>query len=231
MAKKKTPKFSFKRLEKELLYNLTYDYDHNYHCDSHGCSEDGICRCGTIANLSIEKMDIRGMVDDILGRAKFNPRDLKHYCLDRYLRAVFQYKDPDALFELNVRHGYYGQEVDSAEFSNREVEAKIVDFLAFLEATDDSTLLVEKVLEEEYGYILPKLEGKEWKSKEVNIDLVKPSNDYVRLDKDLIASYEADENFSCLCVKEGKYYRVVDGYHRYNVAKKHSKKIVVVFCE
>jgi hypothetical protein len=169
-------------------------------------------------------------------------QSVKDYCLDRFLRLNILTNN----VEFETTRGYYGDEPTCS--LDRDVKDKVIEFITCLndELINDS-FFVEKVLTEEYNFILDELKNKKWHYEIINVSDIIPAAGMRHTSKEIIEKYieevkweykhDDDERefalkLSCLCQKVGNKYRLIDGYHRYSAAIKIGmKQIITIYCE
>jgi len=202
---------------------VDYDYDRETNCQDNGCN--GICRCGVIANSRINSVDVNCLIANLMDKASKDT--VSEYCVDRTIRSSGAIRTEN--WELNIERGYYGQEIRGVELDN-SVKNNIVKSLTELSLLSDLDK-IKKLLENEYGYLLPKLkEAKSFNIIDVKIDDVIMFNDqYMRkVSKEDIDHYADYTLPRAVCTKEGKVYAVVDGFHRMISAKNKKEKTVSI---
>jgi len=215
-----------KLAEHDFRYCVDYDYDEGFH-NHYECEEEGICRCSTIENLRIEDYSIASLSEELLKIYNWDYKNIKKqpifvYALERYLRIIVKKYGADEIFQAHVYDGYYGEEVKNVNIE----DTTIIAGLAHL-PTLNSDQLIEFVLIEEYGYLLPKLQNSVYTIETVLLkDIVIPNDSYVRkLDKDIIESYKNYDGI--VAILDGDNH-VIDGYHRIIAAQQGEKKKVKV---
>ena len=243
-------------VDKSFYYNLNVEYNTNYDCNSFGCDEERICRCGEIQDAEITNINITKIVDviyeDIFGPVdKASIRDSKLsyllegfgkemdlYTIDRILRKYKVYDTSN--WEIETVSGYYGQEIGDVTIKTdlaKKLEEKIFEALSI----DTLTERVEYLLNLEYGSILPELKDTVYEILEVNTDdLVFGSESNKKSSLKEIEKFWTkvwgyhydDRNYRDYLIKgvviekDGKY-RVIDGYHRCLATAKKKSKVLV----
>lgn len=203
-----------------------YDYDTHYACkNGSDCCDNDYCRCGIIQNACVTKVNTDYIVKTLTEDVKddiFLP-----YCIDRIIRTS---KILDlSSWEVDVGGGYYGEEVNGVR-----LDASVInDLITSLTELENLSPVdkVKKLLEREYGYVLPRLEKlSDAKVVEVDLDSIKLFNDeYLRkISKDTVDFYKDYNLPRGVCVKAGKLYSVVDGYHRMLSAQKNKLKTIKI---
>lgn len=212
------------RTHQSWHYYLDYDCDWDYDCDNSGC--DGICRCGTITNTKIKSVNIAGIAEKLC--SKSNP--LLAYATNRILTHS-KLMDPNT-WDLETGGGYYGEEVYGARFSYDAAPYEALSNL--LSYKDNPVELIKAVLQHEYSYILPELEGiTSCTIEKVPVEDISigQKDHYKRLDRKIVESYSDYELPVGVCLETDGGLKLIDGYHRLAAAinkKKKSVDIIVV---
>ena len=201
------------------FFMLDYDYD-EYHPCRHGsdCCDNDYCTCGQITNTRVK--------DSITFSLPLKLKTIDQYYFDRVIRLSAAL-DPES-WDVGVVSGYYGQEIGKITLDS-SVEAEILQRLNVPDKTSDVDK-IKKLLEFEYGYVLPVLEPmNKVKIVDVNPKNLLLFNDryYGKAKNNLYDDYDLP-----VCVvrkdpaKRGKYI-VIDGYHR--LSSNMNKQKVQVF--
>lgn len=197
-------------------YVLDYDYettDCNGKCDDY-------CRCNKIIDLEIKGVYLSYILD------KLDGDEIDKYCFDRILRLNKIYDT--RLWGISTTSGYYGEEIEGANFSDEE---KMFSEILKIQRLKSLKSKIEFILNTEYGYILDCLKGCKYKIQTIKKSDVQLNNKnyYNKIDKD---AYPSDWNEEGLPI--GIYtgtssggYRIIDGYHRF-VANKNSEIRAIV---
>jgi hypothetical protein len=155
-------------------------------------------------------------------------KDMDLYMIDRILRKWKVY-NPDS-WDVEICNGYYGQEVEEISLKLdicNELNSEIIKALS-IEPLNER---VEYLLKLEYGRILPELEECQWSLEIIDLDqLTFGSDSNVKKCKKEIEKestkykgyFYDDKNYynvltkliRGLAIKNGKNYRLIDGYHR-----------------
>lgn len=222
---------------------VEYDYDSESNCSENGCEGD-YCRCTTLSNACVKKVNFLELVDNIydlyFDNSKSTIRNYKinsilfgiteevdRYTIDRVLR-VNKVWDPE-IWNVEVVNGYYGEEIgDITLFGSvsRKIEKELNEAIKL----DILSNRIEYLLKLEYGYVLPILKDCNYEITNVNIDNIIFGSDsnYKKSKKEDLAHY-SDKSYSgirgVVVEKDGKY-RLIDGYHR--CIKSKSKIITVI---
>ena len=188
---------NFTKFEKGMTFdlrNINFHYNgvsenHNitYDCESSGCNDEGICRCGMITEAYVTNVDIVRISsiiydtinDDNDTSRKRNEKldillngygkDMDLYTIDRILRKWKVY-DPES-WDIEICGGYYGQEIDEISLKYdlcEELNTEIIKALS-IESLKER---VEYLLKLEYNKILPELEESEWSLEIVDLDKI-----------------------------------------------------------
>ena len=213
-------------LELDFQYVVDHEYDGYHDCEAYGCDEEGICRCYTIENAWVEKVDINHVEDYILDKVKktigkaqirenainsiLGDIDLSRYFVNRLLRLYKAY-DKES-WEVGWCGDYYGETVDFVQLYHQD---KLIKDLHMMYGPAQD--LIFYVLEKEYGHVPEKLISKKWKAEIVPMDkVVFPQKEhYNSIHTGL--HYYSDSNYQLprgIVVEDQGYYRVIDGYHR-----------------
>ena len=214
-------------------YNGVYiDYSYSYNCESYGCDEEGICRCGSIHNESVESVDVSLIVkkiyDDYFEHGKAADRnntinevlygigkDIDIYTIDRIIRSYKIWESEN--WDIEIEGGYYGQETGDVTIKE-SIADKIEEELLTVFSLPTLKEKIEYLLKVEYGKVLPELSNCTYESIVIDKDEVifgveKHLNKVMKKDLD----FYADRNYSGIrgiVVKSGDKWRIVDGYHR-----------------
>lgn len=225
----------------DLRYCINSECDTYYACqDGSDCCMNDYCRCGKIIKAHVpENANNSYHIAEKIVRANKLIRDFRFYCLDRFISCLLR-KNPDC-FGVNVCRGYYGEETNGITM-DIGVSGKINSFVTQLNKSKTVAhyrSLVEQVLKDEYGYLLPNVSKKTWKYECIHITNIKPGNDnYKSLNHKIVTQYtdeyaRKNEYLSCLCRKvDDNNFVLVDGYHRYIAAnKKSDTSMMVMWCK
>lgn len=222
-----------------MLRDITFQYNgahvshgYSYDCESHGCDEEGICRCGTVYDEHIESVDVSLLVkriyDEFFEQGKAADRnntinevlfgigkDIDIYTIDRILRSYKIWQNE--CWQIEVEGGYYGQEI--GDVTIRESVADKIE--AELWTVFNLPTLKEKVeylLKAEYGKVLPDLASCRYESIAIDkSDIVFGAEKHLEKVKKKKLDFYSDKSYSGIrgiVVKSGDKWRVIDGYHR-----------------
>ena len=217
---------------------VDFEYDYSYDCESYGCDDEGICRCGSIQNTSYGYFDIPSIVkriyqeyigsndlvtqrDNKLKSILFGTgKELDIYTIDRVVRKFKLYDEYS--WDINVCGGYYGDELEGINITEN-IANKIEEELNIAFSIDELNGRIEYLLGLEYKTLLPDLENCNYEIVELNkSDVIFGStNHYDKVKKKDLTHYN-EKNYDgirgVVLEKDGKL-RVIDGYHRIHTTK------------
>lgn len=224
-------------------YCIEKNYNYMTYCESYGCDDEGICRCGTIEDAEIRSVDVSKLSLEIYSNffdnSKATKRNIKinsilsdittdvdRYTIDRILRSSKIWEECN--WDLRVTGGYYGQEFDGVYLNCLSLQIQIEEALEI----DSLDKRVEFLLNLEYGQILPELVGKSWKVIEVKKSQISiGSSSHLSLVKDKNLDFYSKKNYSGIrgvVLQTGRKLRLIDGYHR--LSKMGDEDLVSVLC-
>lgn len=232
-------------LRNDFKYSVSYNYDTEYSCEESGCIEEGICRCGYITNTYLYNVDISALTSNIYSEIFDNSISTKRhntinslwgitteidkYTIDRILRINKVWKAE--FWEVNVGGGYYGQEVSDVVLTENIVQ-KLNTQLEKAFEIDNLTERIEYLLELENEFILDDIKDKNYTISVIDIDEIIFSNpDHKR--RVLVEELEhySDKNYKGIrgiVKKDGKKFKLIDGYHRLSKTENKMVKVLVV---
>jgi hypothetical protein len=198
-----------------FLYYSDVEYDTEYECQNGSdCCDNDYCRCGQIVNERLTR--VPDILTEYQRKKHFDPptklRVWDLYCIDRLL-VLHKAYDPDSYY-IKVVGGYYGQEIGSVTLNCGKVLDEKINHVLSLPKIEK----IKYVLNEEYGYILPELEGKNFKVQKVKKDRILFGQKEHYKDIEHTEYYETHDLPRGICVADGKMFRVLDGYHRLKAA-------------
>jgi len=208
------------------------DYSYIYDCESYGCDEEGICRCGAIQGEHVVSVDVSLIVnaiyDQFFEKGKVADRnnainevlygigkDIDIYAIDRILR-IYKIWEGES-WDIEVVGGYYGQEVENVTIKENMAD-KIEEALLTVFSLPSLKEKVEYLLKAEYGKILPEIADSSYESVTIDKeDIIFGSEGHLDrvMKKDL--DFYSDRNYigiRGIVKKSGDKWRVIDGYHR-----------------
>lgn len=231
---------------------VNYDYDNETSCSESGCDSDGYCRCGVIVNQRVENVNVCQMSDEVyklyFDNSKSTDRnnkinsvlygtgkELDIYCIDRVLRCHHIW-DNDK-WSISVEAGYYGQEMGAISIENTYAK-KIQDDVETVISLNTIKDKINFILNLEYGYLLPELDGCDYELVTINInDVIFGSDGHYKKIQTQNVEHYVDINYQGIrgVVKKeaNDKYKIIDGYHRMYAAgvgkiKKDSVRVILV---
>lgn len=196
---------SISQLDLHYIVSVDCDYDRS------GCECDGICHCERIVGTRVTSVHVLGIVNEIAG-PRFS--EITRYGVDRIIRAYRIYDT--ANFDVNIRNGYYGQEIGRVS-ARSDVADKIDTAIRKFLSLKSLAQKVEFLLTLEYGYLLDGLK-KRYKIMKVDrkdVAIGHPQH-YRRLERPVVDQYKDYNLPIAVCISENGRYRLIDGYHRYS---------------
>ena len=208
-----------------LWCNVDYDYD----ITPCTCgAEFGICRCTEIINAHVINLNACEVAEILYRKHSRTDSCIDKYCFDRICYA-FNIYDED-FYEVETSWGYYGEEVRGVWFKNEE---KI--FNAYYEMLALNTVFekIQYCLKLEYNYLIDCVEF----ATSAAIIEVSPNNIrlpqteyFIKVDKNVVEEYKNRDLPIAVCVKDGDFYRLIDGCHRY-MANKERDSVEIIILE
>lgn len=209
-------------LFEDLHYTVDVDYTNGGDCESYGCDDEGICRCGTIENPHVAGIPCDRLAEKIAPSELF----LK-YCVERILRHFKPLHD-SSNWDIQVEGGYYGEELGEVKLNESVAEILSNILLSLEKATDNER--IEAALALEYGFILPTIKNKTWSLEKITLADVElgQTKHASKLNEERIIDYMInDAPIIGIVLESAGKYRVIDGYHRVTAAKKANRNRVV----
>lgn len=230
------------KIEQDLknIFNLrysnsvSYDYSTINDCGLNGCNIEEACRCGVIVDLKITSVNFSNVVNSIYSNIEnFNPNVKENEILIKYGIEVIAKKNElydKNNYEVNTVNGYYGEEIGNIDINSSNFEKELLTFLKI----KNNNNKIEYLLKLEYTEVLPEYKDKIWDTKTVPIDKIKVNEDYIKRLKNEALGYLTNIcDKTVLVKKEGGFYKLIDGYHKYlyilNDQKNLEKEIKVIF--
>jgi len=223
--KTKKNKTSEWKLPNNFQYSgVDYDYDTRTDCDSEGCCDSGICRCGKIYDARATSVDLNEVVRHI---AVNEPQNAEFWRYSLYRLAVIHKIYEFNNWSINTCGGYYGEEIESVTLDNSSFEQDVIKLREL--APQDR---IKFVLEKEYGFLLESLVGKVFIEKEVSVgDLVVGNGEYRKKVK---GGTYTKKNYNLpigIYLQDDCKYRLIDGYHRYVDLAAGDKTVEIISAE
>lgn len=217
----------------KFQYSGVYvDYRYRYDCESYGCEEEGICRCGAIHDEHVESVDVSLIVkkiyDDYFEKGKAADRnnainevlygigkDIDIYTIDRILRSYKIWENEN--WNIEVDGGYYGQETGDITIKE-SIAGKIEEELWTVFSLPTLKEKIEYLLNTEYGKVLPELSNCTYVQISIDKeDIIFGSKGHIDRVSNKALDFYSDRNYSGIrgiVIKSGDKWRVIDGYHR-----------------
>lgn len=227
----------------DLQNIVSLKYDRDFQCI--GVCEAITCRCSKIKKIEIESVDIPKLSEIIYNiyfdNSDRSIRDLKlsdllnnitkslnMYTIDRILR-INKIWEKSSL-DISLMQGYYGEEINDVVINDEKIKT-IKKQLNKAFSLENITDRINYLLELEYGYVLPKLIGKNYKIKKVDKGEIKTLSEehYDKSNKKYLIHYD-DINYNGIkgiAIKENGYYRLIDGHHRYSMTNNKKIKMII----
>lgn len=198
-------------------------------------------RMNDIVEYIYEKLDPRNNLRDPTVKIAFEalPIDTKmelatsmfiyRYCIHRILTLSRIYDV--SLWQYHLTDDYYAQEISSITLK-ADIATNIDKSLRHMVTLRDNKKL-EYVLEMEFKHVLPEVQNRQWHITTVNLNELRFTNEtlyrkYLDEDLDYLNTYKLPR---ALCVRDGAFYRVIDGYHRLAaVEKSGGSKCLIIYC-
>ena len=221
-------------LKLDYTYSTNYDYHTEHSCESSGCYDEGICRCGHIVDACVNSVDLSSLTQEIY--SQFMPENGKtrkresriseilyggeivdKYCIYRILviNKVFD----TGYWEVNICGGYYGQEIDDVTI-DASLLFKINEQCEKLFQLETLSEKLRYVLELEYGFLLDDVKDCEFEL----ISIYKNHIDFKKLNQNHINNVKMEDldhyNPSKYELPRGivrgdiDNYKIIDGFHR-----------------
>ena len=234
-------------LKLDYTDSTNYDYHTEHSCESSGCYDEGICRCGHIVDACVNSVDLSSLTQEIY--SQFMPENGKtrkresriseilyggeivdKYCIYRILviNKVFD----TGYWEVNICGGYYGQEIDGS-IIDASLLFKINEQCEKLFQLETLSEKLRYVLELEYGFLLDDVKDCEFEL----ISIYKNHIDFKKLNQNNINNVKMEDlshyNISNYDLPRGivrgeiDNYKIIDGFHR--IIASEDKKLFSVF--
>jgi len=222
------------KLNNEFTRYVTYNQEGKNSCKDSGCLDEGICRCYKITSISVNKVDVISIMNDIYSQINDNDKSSKrdnklaqliyNYDkeeVDKYSinRVLTKYKIYDKYnWDISHYNGYYGDEIDKASIEGKifnEVKNKIKEVIS-IDPLDEK---IKYLLKMEYGHILDKVKDGEYMILSVDKnDIEFGQKEHLKKTLKEDSSFYSDSNYRNLprgiAFYENGKWKVIDGYHR-----------------
>lgn len=244
-----SPKLGHKRSESFGLSRLDFRHTVEVESETSYCvcdPDEMICRCRSIESAHIEEvheLDVPELLCQLQTNRdkKYTPQEL--YGIDRILRTSVI--EPDD-FYIETCQGYYGEETGAVTLEGGSLTRLEERVDKYLRVAHKPTKAIPALLRQEYGHVLPELQGKSFRVQSVPLSQLDfPAKQHANtLDAGRVQKYQAyfssvgtgSKNLSQKWLPVGVTqaqangrYRVIDGYHRLHAAKARNKKKVLVW--
>lgn len=206
------------KIENHFNYRLDVEYDTDDTCRSSMCEHDFCCRCATIENARVVDFDLAIVVDVLeekIAKSKKVPKNeiykYREYFIDRICRILKISVDD---FDVIISGGYYGEEIDGVEMCEKRFNSFVEHINAVFKCKNISNAL-HYVLDLEYQS--DQLKDKAFSIIEASRSQIKLGNPrYGEMVKRSSYKHILDKDQPlCVCIKDGDFYRLIDGYHRF----------------
>lgn len=215
----------------DFKYCVVYDFTIVKDCHAYGCHEEGICRCSTIENETIQSISYKSVInkiydfyfDDEKSTNRNNiinsllygiGQEIDIYTIDRILRINKMWENHN--WNINICGGYYGEEIDSVTIKEDiaiKMSKEIEDCFSL-----DLSGRIEYLLNLEYHRILPELIGCKYEFININKeDIFFSSQSQYNIVRNSIIEYYYDNKYNGIrgiVISDDDKYRLIDGYHR-----------------
>lgn len=236
-------------ISRNFIWDIKFTTSETISCDDYNCVEKEVCRCSIINDFSITFIDVNTIskriynhfyvygIDNValkrdrtINNIVYNyDADFDLYCINRIVRINKLYDASN--WTHTIEKSYYGQEVKKIELEESVYNMMISD----IQKIKSLKTIKEKVLyllNREYGYILPGIENKNFSIFFVNKkDIYFPNISHIEKvgqeDKSLYLNN--DIPIKGVCIKDGDYWRVLDGYHRLYFSYNDTVKIIGLY--
>ena len=207
----------------ELLQDISerkinhYQINTDYKKDCTDCDPNDYHRNCRLIDIKIEPLNVEGIMKDLLAGVN-DP--LICSAVER-IYHIASFYDTDR-YTAETRQGYYGEEIEGVTFDN---EDKVREMILSLQGLDDRQIVL-KLMEYEYGFILPVLSAcQKFIIQDVPLANVAFPNDRYVTKVSIEQDFYQDWPYPLgVCLPDSGRYRVVDGYHRLASAMMKSQK-------
>lgn len=220
-AKTIVPKFE----RTNLQYEVDYDYERSQ-CTCNAYEDGDYCRCTTIERAWVESINVKLVVNKLYKKYCKEHSEINEYCFDRICSAL-KIWDKD-YYEVESCGGYYGEEIEGVYFENEE---KLAEAFSGILGFDSDVEKIKFVLELEYGYLIDKVS----KATVAYIlpvptrHITLPQQEYfVKLSREVIEDYKDRKLPIAVCIENGGWYKLIDGYHRFVANKDRATNKIIV---
>lgn len=234
-------------LKLDYTYSTDYDYHTEHSCESSGCYDEGICRCGHIVDTYVNSVNLSSLTEEIY--SQFMPENGKtrkresriseilyggeivdKYCIYRIL--VINKAFDTGYWEVNTCGGYYGQEIGDVTI-DASLLFKINEQCDKFFQLETLSEKLRYVLELEYGFLLDDVKDCEFELISIyknHIDFKKLNQNHINNVKmEDLRHYAPSEYDLPRGIVRGEIdnYKIIDGFHR--IISSDDKNSFVVF--
>jgi hypothetical protein len=205
-----------------------------YSCETSGCDEEGICRCGKIVDEHVISVDLSLVTDEIynqlfprenqsdkreniLSEIFYGGEEVDKYCIYRIL-AINESYCPEN-WRVNISGGYYGDEIDDITM-DLEMYKKINEQCQKLKKLTTLKDKINYVIFLEYGHLLEDLKDIDYELVAIyknHIDFKKLNQNHIKNVKMKNLEHYSYTNYILprgIVRGDTDNYKIVDGYHR-----------------
>jgi hypothetical protein len=205
-----------------------------YSCETSGCDEEGICRCGKIVDEHVMSVDLSLVTDEIydqlfprenqsdkreniLSEIFYGGEKVDKYCIYRILAINESYYPEN--WRVNISGGYYGDEIDGITM-DLEMYKKINEQCQKLKELTTLKDKINYVIFLEYGHLLEDLKNVDYELVAIyknHIDFKKLNQNHIKNVKMKDLDHYSYTNYILprgIVRGDTDNYKIVDGYHR-----------------
>lgn len=221
-------------LKLEYTDSLLIHYKTENSCESSGCYDEGICRCGRIEDAYVHSVNLSQVTESIYSQflssdRKAREREIRiaeilyggeivdKYCIYRIL-VINKVFDTN-YWKVNICGGYYGQEVEDGTISGALL-FKINDQCQTMFRLETLSQKLRYVLELEYGFLLDDVKDCQFELISIyksHIDFKKLNQNHIKNVKmEDLSYYDPSQYLLPRGIVRGEIdnYKIVDGFHR-----------------
>jgi hypothetical protein len=199
-------------------------------CDygRYGGDPDDYNRGSKINNAHVTAVNTNRMVEAIINQINqydicTGASEFDKYCIDRILVCHKVY-EKDA-WNIAICNGYYGEEIGGIYLADESILKNIWEMFGL----KSNRAKIEFILTLEYGYILDCLKDCNYTIDTIKKSDIKFGNDSYSKKVNKLEAY-SDENYTLprgIVTHFDDWYKLVDGYHRFNSCTKAKIKMIV----
>lgn len=235
-------------IEKNYKNLIEYNPLGYRNCIDNGCDLYGTCRCFSIYEVVIKKIDLTKITESIFSQINdiksnsykrykiltkilygYKTDEIDLYCINRIL-TINKLYDTNS-WDIRWSKYYYGDEVSTISIKD-EIHNKINNEINHIYSLNSIEDKIKYILKLEYGFILSEIDKKKYNISIVNSnDILFDQKNY----KDELNrngyEYYNDNSYKLIrgvCLSDGKKWKIIDGYHRISSTKKTKLKIITI---